>query len=75
MTDNEKDKLLEKYDVIIDKSLDEKYKGKILFPEKLAAANRMIEEVGLPDFEKLELERKEKEANEQTSADESSSTD
>lgn len=69
MTDNKKDELLKKHYVIIDKSLDEKYKGKILFPEKLAKANEMIERVGLPDFEKLERERKEKEA-EQNSADE-----
>jgi len=74
MTDNEKDRLLKKYNVVIDESLDEKYKGKVLFPEKLAEANKMLKEVGLPDFTKLELERKEKEAQQNT-ADESTSTD
>ena len=33
--------------VIIDNSL-EKYKGKNLFPEKLAKANEMLKRVGLP---------------------------
>ncbi len=33
--------------VRIDKSLD-KYKDKILFPEKLAKANEMLRKVGLP---------------------------
>ena len=33
--------------VIIDKSL-EKYKGKILFPEKLAKANEVLRKIGLP---------------------------
>lgn len=33
--------------VIIDKSL-EKYKGKILFPEKLAKANEVLKKIGLP---------------------------
>ena len=33
--------------VIIDKSL-EQYKGKILFPEKLAKANRILKKAGLP---------------------------
>jgi len=59
--------------VIIDKSLDF-YNDKVLFPEKLAEANKMLREVGLPDFTKLELERKEKEAQ-KTSADKSTPTD
>ncbi len=33
--------------VVIDKSL-EKYKGKILFPEKLAKANDVLKRIGLP---------------------------
>lgn len=33
--------------VIIDKAL-EKYKGKILFPEKLAKANEVLKKIGLP---------------------------
>ncbi len=33
--------------VIIDKSL-EKYKGKNLFPEKLAKANEVLKKIGLP---------------------------
>ena len=33
--------------VIIDKSLEE-YKGKILFPEKLAKANEVLKKIGLP---------------------------
>ena len=33
--------------VVIDKSL-EKYKGKILFPEKLAKANEVLKRIGLP---------------------------
>jgi len=74
MTDNEKDKLLKKYNIIIDESLDEKYKGKVLFPEKLAEANKMLKEVGLPDFAKIEREEREKEAQQNT-ADESTTTD
>ncbi len=59
--------------VIIDKSLGF-YKGKILFPEKVARTNEMLKRVGLPDFTKLELERKEKEAQ-QKSVDESTTDD
>ena len=33
--------------VVIDKSL-EKYKGKVLFPEKLAKANDVLKRIGLP---------------------------
>lgn len=33
--------------VVIDKSL-EKYKGKVLFPEKLAKANEALKRIGLP---------------------------
>lgn len=33
--------------VVIDKSL-EKYKGKVLFPEKLAKANEVLKRIGLP---------------------------
>lgn len=33
--------------VVIDKSL-EKFKGKILFPEKLAKANEVLKKIGLP---------------------------
>jgi len=33
--------------VIIDKSL-EKYKGEVLFPEKLAKANEVLRTIGLP---------------------------
>jgi hypothetical protein len=33
--------------VIIDKSLD-KYKGVILFPEKLAKANEVLKRIGVP---------------------------
>jgi hypothetical protein len=33
--------------VVIDKSL-EKYKGKILFPEKLAKANEVLKRIGVP---------------------------
>lgn len=32
----------------IDKSLDEKYKGKILFPEKLAKANEILSRLKNP---------------------------
>jgi hypothetical protein len=32
----------------IDKSLDEKYKGKILFPEKLAKANAILSKLKKP---------------------------
>lgn len=35
--------------VVIDKSL-EVYKGKNLFPEKLAKANEVLRKVGLPKF-------------------------
>ncbi len=34
--------------VIIDKSL-EQYKGKNLFPEKLAKANEVLKKIGLPN--------------------------
>ena len=37
--------------VVIDKSL-EKYKGKILFPEKLAKANDVLKRIGLPKISK-----------------------
>jgi hypothetical protein len=37
--------------VVIDKSL-EKYKGKILFPEKLAKANDVLKRIGLPKIVK-----------------------
>ncbi len=37
--------------VKIDKSL-EKYKGKVLFPEKLAKANEVLKKIGLPKIEK-----------------------
>ena len=74
MTDNKRDKLLKKYNITIDESLDEKYSGKVLFPKKLAEANEMLREVGLPDFAKLEREEREKEAQ-KTSANESTSTD
>ena len=33
--------------LIIDKSL-EQYKGKVLFPEKLAKANEVLRRIGLP---------------------------
>jgi len=59
--------------ILIDESLDF-YSGKVLFPEKLAKANKMLKEVGLPDFTKLELERKQKEAQQNT-AEESTPTD
>ena len=36
--------------VTIDKSL-EKYKGKVLFPEKLAKANEVLKRIGLPKLE------------------------
>ena len=35
--------------VVIDKSL-ERYKGKILFPEKLAKANAALKKIGLPQI-------------------------
>lgn len=35
--------------VIIDKSL-EQYKGKNLFPEKLAKANQVLKKIGLPNL-------------------------
>ncbi len=35
--------------VIIDNSL-EKFKGKVLFPEKLAKANEVLKKIGLPDI-------------------------
>ena len=35
--------------VIIDKSL-EKFKGKVLFPEKLAKANKVLKKMGLPEL-------------------------
>ncbi len=35
--------------VIIDKSL-EKFKGKNLFPEKLAKANEVLKKIGLPNL-------------------------
>lgn len=37
--------------VVIDKSL-EQYKGKILFPEKLAKANEVLKKIGLPKLAK-----------------------
>ncbi len=51
--------------IIIDESLDF-YSGKVLFPEKLAEANQMLREVGLPDFAKIEREEREKEAQQNT---------
>ena len=72
MNDNEKD-TMRNPKIIIDESLDF-YNDKVLFPEKLAEANKMLREVGLPDFTKLELERKEKEAQQNT-ADESTPAD
>ncbi len=36
--------------VVIDQSL-EKYKGKNLFPEKLAKANEVLKRIGLPKLE------------------------
>lgn len=42
-------KNLNKYPTIkIDKSLDEKYKGKVVFKEKLDEANRMLKIAGVP---------------------------
>jgi hypothetical protein len=35
--------------VIIDSTL-EKYKGKVLFPEKLAKANEVLKTIGLPEI-------------------------
>ena len=37
--------------VIIDPSLD-RYKGKVLFPEKLAKANEVVKRLGLPKLPK-----------------------
>ena len=37
--------------VTIDKSL-EKFKGKVLFPEKLEKANEVLKRIGLPKLEK-----------------------
>lgn len=34
--------------VYLDKSLDEKYKGKVIFQEKLDEANRTLKRVGVP---------------------------
>jgi hypothetical protein len=36
--------------VVIDNSL-EKYKGKVLFPEKLAKANEVLKKIGLPKLD------------------------
>jgi hypothetical protein len=38
--------------VLIDKSLDA-YNDKVLFPEKLAKANKQLKKTGLPDFKSL----------------------
>jgi hypothetical protein len=38
--------------IYIDKSLDEKYKGKIIFKEKLDEANRMLKTYGVPESAK-----------------------
>jgi hypothetical protein len=34
--------------IIIDKSLDKKYKGKVVFKEKLDEANRVLKIAGVP---------------------------
>ncbi len=34
--------------ITIDKSLDEKYKGRVLFPEKLAKANEILSKMKNP---------------------------
>jgi hypothetical protein len=34
--------------IYIDKTLDEKYKGKVLFPKKLEMANKMLKAYGVP---------------------------
>jgi len=36
----------------IDKSLDEKYKGKVIFKEKLEEANKTLKAAGLPKIKK-----------------------
>ncbi len=38
--------------IVIDKKL-ERFKGKTLFPEKLARANEIIAKYGLPDIKKI----------------------
>ena len=43
--------------VKIDKKL-EHFRGKVLFPEKLAKANEILSTVGIPDLEKLLKESK-----------------
>jgi hypothetical protein len=37
----------------IDKSLDAKYKGKVIFKEKLDEANKTLKRVGLPKTKKM----------------------
>ena len=43
--------------VKIDKRL-ERFRGKVLFPEKLAKANEILSKVGIPEFEDLLKESK-----------------
>jgi hypothetical protein len=40
----------------LDKSLDEKYKGKVIFKEKLDLANRMLKIQGVPESAKKHSE-------------------
>lgn len=47
MKNTEAKKATRKEKVLIDKKLNE-YENKILFPEKLAKANEMLKNVGLP---------------------------
>jgi hypothetical protein len=51
MTNLEKLKTSKVPIVAIDKRL-EKYRGKVLFPEKLARANEILAKAKLPDFKK-----------------------
>jgi hypothetical protein len=43
--------------VIIDKSL-EKYKGQVLFPEKLAKANEVLKTIGIPKVNSAKSNKK-----------------
>ena len=43
--------------VKLDKRL-ERFRGKVLFPEKLAKANEILSKVGIPEFEDLLKESK-----------------
>jgi len=36
-------------DVVIDDTIDEKYKDKVLFPDKLARDNEALKRLGLPN--------------------------